>query len=419
MTPRELWERYKALLFDDPDLGLRLDLSRAGLGEAALAEREASMQAAFAAMEALERGAIANPDENRMVGHYWLRAPEGAPAPEIAAAIRDTRARVLDFASRVHDGRVKPPGAERFRHLLVVGIGGSALGPQLVADALGGPGERLSPHFLDNTDPDGIDRVLSPPGRRPRRRRSPWSSPSPAAPPRPATAWWRRRPPTGRAALDFAAHAVAITQEGSTLDRQARDQGFLARFPMWDWVGGRTSVTSAVGLLPAALQGIDVRSLLEGAGAMDAATRRHETRRNPAALLALAWHAVGEGRGSKAMVVLPYKDRLLLFSRYLQQLVMESIGKEKDLDGPRRPPGAGRLRQQGLDGPARLRPAAARRDAGLLRHLRAGAQGPGGSEPRGRAGGDERGLPRRLPARDATGALRERAAPRSRSRSRT
>ena len=161
MTPRELWERYKALLFDDPDLGLRLDLSRAGLGEAALAEREASMQAAFAAMEALESGAIANPDENRMVGHYWLRAPERAPAPEIAAAIRDTRARVLDFASRVHDGRVKPPRAERFRHLLVVGIGGSALGPQLVADALGGPGDRLSPHFLDNTDPDGIDRVLS------------------------------------------------------------------------------------------------------------------------------------------------------------------------------------------------------------------------------------------------------------------
>jgi glucose-6-phosphate isomerase len=102
---------------------------------------------------------------------------------------------------------------------------------------------------------------------------------------------------------------------------------------MWDWVGGRTSVTSAVGLLPAALQGIDVLALLAGAAAMDEATRRRETRRNPAALLALAWHATGGGRGSKAMVVLPYKDRLLLFSRYLQQLVMESLGKEKDLEG--------------------------------------------------------------------------------------
>jgi glucose-6-phosphate isomerase len=102
---------------------------------------------------------------------------------------------------------------------------------------------------------------------------------------------------------------------------------------MWDWVGGRTSETSAVGLVPAALQGIDVLALLAGSAAMDEATRRRDTVRNPAALLALAWWIVGEGRGSKAMVVLPYRDRLLLLSRYLQQLVMESLGKEKDLDG--------------------------------------------------------------------------------------
>ena len=66
---------------------------------------------------------------------------------------------------------------------------------------------------------------------------------------------------------------------------------------------------------------------------MDDVTRRPDARRNPAALLALAWHVAGEGRGAKAMVVLPYKDRLLLFSRYLQQLVMESLGKQKDLEG--------------------------------------------------------------------------------------
>jgi glucose-6-phosphate isomerase len=133
--------------------------------------------------------------------------------------------------------------------------------------------------------------------------------------------------------IDFAPHAVAITQEGSALDRFAVAQGFLARFPMWDWVGGRTSVTSAVGLLPAVLQGIDVTALLDGAARMDHATRARDWRRNPAALLALAWHHAGEGRGSKDMVVLPYKDRLALLGRYLQQLVMESLGKERDLDG--------------------------------------------------------------------------------------
>jgi glucose-6-phosphate isomerase len=142
-----------------------------------------------------------------------------------------------------------------------------------------------------------------------------------------AKAAWQTR------GLAFARHAVAITQAGSALDREAEAQGFIERFPMWDWVGGRTSVTSAVGLLPAALQGVDVEDFLAGARAMDERTRRPELRRNPAALLALAWHAAGNGRGDRAMVVLPYKDRLLLLSRYLQQLVMESIGKEQDLEG--------------------------------------------------------------------------------------
>jgi len=339
MTPRELWERYKALLFEDPGLGMALDLSRAGLGDGDVAEREAAVQAALGAMAALEGGAIANPDEGRRVGHYWLRAPEKAPEPELGAAIRDTWERVLDFAARVHDGRVSPPRADRFRHVLVIGIGGSALGPQLVADALGGPGDRLTAHFLDNTDPDGLDRVLGGLGDGLAETLAVVISKSGG------TAETRNGMVEAEAAyrsrgLEFAAHAVAITQDGSALDRQARAQGFLARFPMWDWVGGRTSVTSAVGLLPAALQGIDVTALLAGAAAMDEATRRRETRRNPAALLALAWHAIGGGRGSKAMVVLPYKDRLLLFSRYLQQLVMESLGKERDL--------AGRVVHQGL-----------------------------------------------------------------------
>jgi glucose-6-phosphate isomerase len=88
---------------------------------------------------------------------------------------------------------------------------------------------------------------------------------------------------------------------------------------------------SAVGLLPAALQGIDIQSILDGAKAMDAVTRTKDPMRNPAALLALMWYHAGNGRGAKDMVILPYKDRLELFSRYLQQLVMESLGKEHDL----------------------------------------------------------------------------------------
>ena len=88
-----------------------------------------------------------------------------------------------------------------------------------------------------------------------------------------------------------------------------------------------------MGLLPAALQGIDIDPILAGARAADEVTRSRDTKTNPAAILALMWHHIGNGKGSKNMVILPYKDRLELFSRYLQQLVMESLGKERDLNG--------------------------------------------------------------------------------------
>jgi glucose-6-phosphate isomerase len=136
-----------------------------------------------------------------------------------------------------------------------------------------------------------------------------------------------------KAGLSFERHAVAITGVGSKLHETAKKDGWLATFPMWDWVGGRTSVTSAVGLLPAALQGLDIEEFLQGAAQCDEATRSKNVSSNPAALLALAWHHATAGKGAKDMVILPYKDRLMLFAKYLQQLVMESLGKEKDLDG--------------------------------------------------------------------------------------
>src|SRR4029077_18878911 len=102
---------------------------------------------------------------------------------------------------------------------------------------------------------------------------------------------------------------------------------------MHAWVGGRTSVMSAVGLVPMTLQGFNVDNFLAGAAAMDNHTRVADFKQNAAMLLALMWFYAGNGRGEKDMVILPYKDRLALFSKYLQQLVMESLGKEKDLDG--------------------------------------------------------------------------------------
>src|SRR5664279_1902041 len=99
---------------------------------------------------------------------------------------------------------------------------------------------------------------------------------------------------------------------------------------MGDWGGGRSSELSAVGLLPAALQGLDFQSIVEGAKKCDELTRKKSVAENPAAQLALMWHFAGKGKGAKNMVILPYKDRLELISKYLQQLIMESLGKKLD-----------------------------------------------------------------------------------------
>ncbi|MEX0746340.1 MAG: glucose-6-phosphate isomerase [Phycisphaeraceae bacterium] len=328
----QAWRRYRKHLTRCAGVGLTLDVSRMRFSPRYWSRMEPAMTRAYEAMAQLEQGAIANPDEGRMVGHYWLRAPELAPSADIRQQIEQAVQRVRDFAGDVHAKRIKPPRAARFTDLLVIGIGGSALGPQLVADALGTKRDKMRVHFLDNTDPEGIARVLESMQARLKSTLALVVSKS-GSTPETRNGMLETRAAFQSQRLDWPAHAVAITGDGSKLDRQASDEKWLARFPMWDWVGGRTSLMSAVGLLPAALQGLDVHGLLDGAAEIDRITRRQQTTRNPAARLALMWHHATAGRGEKDMVILPYKDRLLLMSRYLQQLIMESLGKEKDLDG--------------------------------------------------------------------------------------
>lgn len=325
------WNRFQQYLCHCPEIGLWLDISRMNFTDDFINSMEPAMQQAFSAMQALEQGSIANPDEGRMVGHYWLRTPSLAPTPEIKEQIESTIDRIESFSAQIHAGNIRTPDNRLFRKILIIGIGGSALGPQFVADALGSSCDKMTPYFLDNTDPDGMDRVfsqisdlsdclvlvISKSGSTKETRNGMLE----------AQAAWQK------AGFLFNKQAVAITGEGSELDKLAVAEGWLARFPMWDWVGGRTSVTSAVGLLPAALQGLDIRALLNGAQICDKVTRSKITTFNPAALMALMWHHATGACGSKDMVMLPYKDRLLLFSRYLQQLIMESIGKQLDQDG--------------------------------------------------------------------------------------
>jgi glucose-6-phosphate isomerase len=332
MDQRSHWERYKKYLCQCPSIGMTLDISRMSFDDDLFSRMEPEVRRAFDAMDALESGAIANPDENRMVGHYWLRNPALAPSPGIRTEIEDTGKAILRFSRNVHTGKIKPQKARRFTTILCIGIGGSALGPQFVADALSSTYDRMKPYFLDNTDPDGFDRVLASIGDSLSKTLTIVISKSGG------TAETRNgmlevMQVYRSAGLSFEKHAVAITGVGSSLDKQASNDKWIARFPMWNWVGGRTSITSAVGLLPMALQGIDISDFIGGAADCDLLTRNRSTGANPAAILALMWHYATGGRGQKDMVVLPYKDRLQLFSKYLQQLIMESLGKEKDLAG--------------------------------------------------------------------------------------
>ena len=331
-TPQTSWQRFKAFYKEFPSIELALDLSRTSLDQAFFAKMEPRMKRAFTAMRALEKGDIANPDEGRMVGHYWLRNPAKAPTAKIRREIETTLKRVKAFAKAVHQGKIRGQGG-KFKNMLLIGIGGSALGPQFVSNALSNPGkDKIRPFFLDNTDPDGIQRVIASIGDYIDRTICIVISKS-GGTKETRNGMLEAKAAFEAAGLKFSKHAVAVTGEGSELDKFAKACGWIETFPMWDWVGGRTSELSAVGLLPAAIQGFDIDSLLTGAKACDELTRIPATQKNPAALLALAWFYAGKGRGEKNMVVIPYKDRLELLSKYLQQLIMESLGKEKDLTG--------------------------------------------------------------------------------------
>ena len=246
------WQSYNQSIIRLPKLGLSLDLSLMEIGPDFVANMTPKIRKAFDDMKALESGAIANPDENRLVGHYWLRNPELAPTPELRKAITAPLADLKKFAAQVHSGEITSPSGSPFKQLLLIGIGGSALGPQLVAEALG-THAKLPIFFFDNTDPAGMDAVLekikplglantlvmviSKSGGTPETRNGMLE----------AEAAWKA------ANLDFGKHAIAVTGIGSKLHQYANANGFITKFPMQDWVGGRTSLLSTVGLVPAAL----------------------------------------------------------------------------------------------------------------------------------------------------------------------
>ncbi|MDD5697798.1 MAG: hypothetical protein PHH77_04200 [Victivallaceae bacterium] len=330
MQTTEWIERNRQYTLTDGASGFSIALAGMKFSAADLAEMADKFTRARCEMARLEAGEIKNPDEHRKVTHFTDRAAYPASA-EFAA--------VEQFAAAVRAGKITGQGG-RFRSLIVNGIGGSALGPQLVQFAINGPywnelketGRRryLKVYFLDNTDSAGFADVLA------------VIDPATTLVATVSKSGGTQETRNNMIALencyaergvDFAKHAVAVTMQDSGLWKHAAERGWLKVFEMAESIGGRTSETSIVGHLPAALAGIDFRQFLAGAGFMDEWTRGPDYRANPAYLLAAMWYIAGEGKGNRNMVIIPYSDRLILLSRYFQQLVMESLGKEKGLDG--------------------------------------------------------------------------------------
>ena len=129
MASSLLWQRFQRYFLEYRELSFSLDISRMKFPDDLFEKMRPQIEHAFAAMRELEAGAIANPKENRMVGHYWLRNSALGPTPEIRAEIEDTIWRINAFAEDVHAGKITAENGRRFEHVLHIGIGGSALGP--------------------------------------------------------------------------------------------------------------------------------------------------------------------------------------------------------------------------------------------------------------------------------------------------
>ncbi|MDO9315178.1 MAG: glucose-6-phosphate isomerase [Burkholderiaceae bacterium] len=323
--------RFSSLSFEAPEVFA--DLSKNHLDIATLRflldlARECGLEAQRDAMFA---GAAINTTEDRAVLHTALRAPRGGSRKEHAAKaspFNDEVHGVLD-AMLAWAETVRDSAASGIRHIVNIGIGGSDLGPQMVVPALDAfvhPG--LQFHFVSNVDGHDITPVL--------RRLKPaetlfivasktFTTQETMANAHLARAWFEAEGGT-----DVARHFVATT----TNVQAAAEFGITTTFGFWDWVGGRFSLWSAIGLPIAIAIGADhFRELLAGAYAMDRHFVDTPLASNVPALLGLldVWYRNFHGATSRS--VAPYHQGLRRLPAYLQQLEMESNGKRVDRDG--------------------------------------------------------------------------------------
>lgn len=282
--------------------------------------------------QALVAGAPVNFTEGRAALHMALRDPDGRQAKGVGKDVAQTRQRLLDFAESVRRGERKGYLGDAFTHVVHIGIGGSQLGPQLVTEALGGGGQPLQILYVANIDDRAIGAALA--AVRPETTMfviasKTFSTLETLANAAAARSWFLERS-NRRDALHR--HFFAVTAHAEGAAEFGLPPGNV--FPLWDWVGGRFSLWSAVGLpIALGLGKASFEALLAGAHAMDLHFQEAPTKGNAPLLAALLdiWNYNFLDVGQH--LILPYDHRLRRLPTHLQQLITESNGKRIRRDG--------------------------------------------------------------------------------------
>jgi glucose-6-phosphate isomerase len=282
---------------------------------------------------AMFRGDPINTTEQRAVLHTALRS-DFAGSAAIQAEVRDSRKKLVDFVAAVRAGRKLGVTGKKFKHIVNIGIGGSDLGPLLVCDALrhewsGG----ITPHFVSNVDRTQLEdliRSIDPAETLVIVCSKTFVTQETQANANAARAWivgalGEKSP---------ANHFVAVSTNAAAMD--AFGIASEHRFTMWDWVGGRYSVWSAIGLVAELTVGSErFEEFLQGASDIDKHFTQAPFERNLPVLMGLlgVWNRTF--LKLPTLAVLPYDQRLARLPAYLQQLEMESNGKSVSLGGQR------------------------------------------------------------------------------------
>ncbi|WP_321954067.1 glucose-6-phosphate isomerase [Paraburkholderia bannensis] len=342
-TLHSLFERdpHRASRYSLEVAGLFVDFSKNPVDDTTMSlltalAREAGVEQRRDAMFAGER---INETENRAVLHVALRERSSnkriVDGVEVSGAVAAVLAKMRTFSDAVRSGAWRGYTGREITDVVNIGIGGSDLGPRMVCEALKPYGhERLSLHFVSNVDGADIAEVL--------KRTNPdttlfivssktFTTRETLTNARTARAWLLA---SGAPEEAVAKHFVAVSTNTSAVAEFGIDTANMFQF--WDWVGGRYSLWSAIGLPIAVQIGMDgFEQLLDGAHAMDRHFAEAPLERNLPAILAMlgVWHQ--NFRGATSQLIAPYDNYLHRLPAYLQQLDMESNGKSVTLGGQR------------------------------------------------------------------------------------